>query len=132
MTTNRIRTALALSAAALAIAAPTAPALTTDAQIDAVPGLRAQLNDRARAEAARTFDTTPRGTTPAQIDRVPGLRAQLDARAAAEAAAASEGDAFDWNDAGIGALGGVALIALGAGAGFMATRLRRRDVALPA
>jgi hypothetical protein len=129
MMTNRIRTALALSAAALAIAAPTAPAATSDAQIDAVPRLREQLNDRAHAEPARTPSTTARGTTPAQIDAVPRLRQQLDGRATAQASAAAAGDAFHWDDAAIGAIGAAGLMALGAGAGLAAARLRRRESA---
>ena len=66
---------------------------TTDADIDAVPGLRAQLNDKAAREAQAADAATPtvrvqRGTTDADIDAVPGLRAQLNDKAAREAQAA--------------------------------------------
>ena len=60
MTINRIRTALALSAAALALAAPTAPAATSDAHIDAVPGLREKVNEHRQLEAAQAA-ATPAG-----------------------------------------------------------------------
>ena len=109
MTARSLRRALLTCVAALAIVAPTAGAAafgtpgasgvpssyygidasslhtasgTTDADIDAVPGLRAQLNDKAAREAQAADAATPtvrvqRGTTDADIDAVPGLRAQL-------------------------------------------------------
>ena len=121
MTARSLRRALLTCVAALAIVAPTAGAAafgtpgasgvpssyygidasslhtasgTTDADIDAVPGLRAQLNDKAAREAQAADAATPtvrvqRGTTEADIDAVPGLRAQLQEKTAREAAAAA-------------------------------------------
>ena len=111
---------------------------TTDADIDAVPGLRAQLNDKAAREAQAADAATPivrvqRGTTDADIDAVPGLRAQLNDKAAREAALVAAAttadttdaaDGFQWGDAGIGAA--IAVAVLGACA-LMAVGVRRRD-----
>ena len=109
---------------------------TTDADIDAVPGLRAQLNEKAAREAQAADAATPavrvqRGTTDADIDAVPGLRAQLNEKKAREAAAAATtagtadaADGFQWGDAAVGAA--VAAAVLGACA-LMAVGVRRRD-----
>jgi hypothetical protein len=165
MTARSLRRALLTCVATLAIAAPAAGAAafgtpgasgapssyygidasslhtgsgTTDADIDAVPGLRALLNEKAAREAQAAETAAPtvrvqRGTTDADIDAVPGLRAQVREKQAREAALAAAAptagtteaaDGFQWDDAAIGAA--VALAALGACA-LVAVGVRRRD-----
>ncbi len=164
MLARSLRHALLTSVAALAIVAPAAGAAafgtpgsssgapssyygidasslhtasgTTDADIDAVPGLRAQLNEKAAREAQAADAAPPtvrvqRGTTDADIDAVPGLRAQLNDKAAREAAGAATtasttdaADGFQWADAAVGAA--IAVAVLGACA-LMAVGVRRRD-----
>ena len=72
---------------------------TTDADIDAVPGLRAQLQEKAAREAAAAAAATTASTTDAA-------------------------DGFQWGDAAVGAA--VAVAVLGACA-LMAVGVRRRE-----
>jgi hypothetical protein len=107
---------------------------TTDADIDAVPGLRSQLERRAegdRGTARSDRVRVVRGTTQDDIDAVPGLRAQLERASAptpvAAATAAGDSTDFQWGDAAVGAAGAAVVLSALAVSGLAATAVRRRD-----